>query len=414
MRGKEAIGVQASTVRTADADMPAAVDVVVAGAGIIGAAIAKELSGKGLSVALIDVQEPGAGTSGKCDGNILVQTKLHEPELLVTRKSIARYREWAEELPGAIHFEQQGSMVFFTDEEQVRAGRERHALLQGLGVASELVTAEELREREPAVDGETLGGLDCLEDASVYPPFVVYGLVAAAVRNGAKLVSGARVKRVTTKSGRVTGVETTSGTIAARWVVNAMGIWAKDLEVDSEARIPIVPRQGVLLVTEERPGLIRRSITEGAYMTLRGKGTPADPRPKPVFVAEPTFRGNILIGSSRRFVGLDDSVEPQLLFDIAKRATMFVSELKNVRIIRSFAGLRPWTPDGYPLVGAVEDVDGYVLAAGHEGEGIALAPITADIVVQSILGGMRDPDLEHSRDLFNPMRMVQSEKVGAN
>lgn len=392
---------------------PESTDVVVLGAGIIGAAIARELTRAGLRVTILEANEPGGGTSGKCDGNILVQTKLHEPELLVTRRAIERYRLWADELPEEFHLEQEGSMVFFTTEDQAAAGAKRHELLTSLGVTSELLSEREVREREPAVDGPLIGGIDCAEDASVYPPFVVYALLADAVRSGAQLVTGTRVLRVLSDRGRVHGVETSSGVISAGWVVNALGIWADSIEVDTALDIPILPRQGVLLVTEECPGLIRRSITEGAYMTLRGAGSPDDPRPKPVFVAEPTFRGNILIGSSRRFVGMDDSVEPKLLFEIAHRATQFVSKLKQVRIIRSFAGLRPWTPDSYPLVGEVGDLDGYILAAGHEGEGIALAPITADMVVGCILGQRNDPELERSYELFDPRRLHGSMKLAA-
>lgn len=383
-------------------------DVVVLGAGIVGAAIARELAVAGLDVVVVEAGVAGGGTSGRCDGNILVQTKLHAPELLLTRRAIERFRDWVDELEHPMHFDQVGSMVFFTDEDQVEAGKARIQLLGELGVTAEYLSEDDVREREPALDGPLLGGLDCAEDASVYPPFAVYALLADAVARGATLMSRTRALRVLSESGRVTGVETERGVISAGWVVNALGVWAESVEVATDLRLPIQPRQGVLLVTEERPGLIRRTVTEGAYMTLRGKGAPVeDPKPKPVLVAEPTFRGNLLIGSSRRFIGDTTEVDPSLLLAMIQHAARYISALHDVAIIRSFAGLRPWTPDNYPIVGAVDDLDGYVLATGHEGEGIALAPVTADMVTQLVTEGPRDEALESAFEHFDPMRLAR-------
>lgn len=399
-----------STPPLARADASRA-DVVVLGAGIIGAAIARELAVAGLDVVVVEADAPGGGTSGRCDGNILVQTKLHAPELVLTRRAIERFRDWVDELDHPIHFDQVGSMVFFTDDDQLAAGRDRVQLLAELGVQSELLDEAEVREREPALDGPLIGGIDCLEDASVYPPYVVYALLADAVARGARLVGGTRARRVLSQHGRVTGVETDRGVIHSDWVINALGIWSASLAAHTGIELPIQPRQGVLLVTEERPGLIRRSVTEGAYMTLRGKGAPSDPRPQPVFVAEPTFRGNILIGSSRRFVGESTAVEPELLLALAARAAHYASALGDVAIIRSFAGLRPWTPDNYPIVGEAGDLDGYVLATGHEGEGIALAPVTADMVTRIVTGAEREAALTEAFRLFDPVRLRAEESV---
>lgn len=380
-------------------------DVVVLGAGIIGAAIARELAVAGLDVVIVEAEVPGGGTSGRCDGNILVQTKLHAPELVLTRRAIERFREWTAELAHPIHFDQVGSMVFFTDDEQVAAGRERMQLLADLGVHSELLDEAAVREREPALDGPLVGGLDCAEDASVYPPFVVYALLSDAIARGATLLGRTRARRVLSQHGRVTGVETDRGIIHSDWVINALGVWSGSVEAETDVELTIQPRQGVLLVTEERPGLIRRSVTEGRYMTLRGKGGLNDPKPEPVFVAEPTFRGNILIGSSRRFVGESTVVEPELLLAMTRGAARFVSALADVAIIRSFAGLRPWTPDNYPIVGESGDLDGYVFATGHEGEGIALAPVTADMVTRIVTGAEREESLTEAFRLFDPVRL---------
>lgn len=124
------------------------------------------------------------------------------------------------------------------------------------------------------------------------------------------------------------------------------------------------------MVTEEAPGLIRRTVTEAGYMADRaaaGDGT----RPAVAFVAEPTGRGNLLLGSSRRFCGARTDVDPDLFTAIVARAVGFLPGLARVRAIRSFAGLRPWTPDNRPIVGESGAIPGYVLATGHEGRASA-------------------------------------------
>lgn len=383
-------------------------DAVVLGAGIIGAAIARELSVRGAAVTVIESGEPGGGSSGRCDGSVLIQTKHDETGVRLTRQSIEGYRRWIDDLSIDIRFEQPGSLVFFTDEEQMSVGRRRVEWLREIGVKADLIDEDEVRIREPSLDGPLVGGIDCYEDASVYPPFVVSALLSDAVGRGVRLMTRTRALRVlSTPDGRVRGVETDNGIVRAPWVINAMGVWSPKLQVVSGISLPIRPRQGVLLVTEEAPGLIRRSVTEAAYMELRA-GDSSDLKASPVFVAGPTFRGNILIGSSRRFLGHTTAVDPELVKAIARRAAYFASALGEVKIIRSFAGLRPWTPDNHPIVGTVDQLTGYVLATGHEGEGIGLAPVTADMVCQIVTGHERDSSLEEAFRLFDPMRLGRS------
>ena len=152
-------------------------------------------------------------------------------------------------------------------------------------------------------------------------------------------------------------------------------------------------------------GLFRRALTEAGYMTLRTGGS-QDAREQPVFVVEPTFRGNLLIGSSRRFLGEDTTVDHQLVRDIMARAVHFSSRLASVPVIRTFAGLRPWTPDNRPIVGEVPDLPGYVLATGHEGEGIGLAPATAEMVAGVVRGLELPPVMNQALEDFSPGRFL--------
>ena len=104
-------------------------------------------------------------------------------------------------------------------------------------------------------------------------------------------------------------------------------------------------------------------------------------------VAEMTAGGTVLLGSSREFVGFDRGVSPAVVQAIAARALRFLPRLAQASIIRSYAGLRPWSPDHLPLVGPVDTVPGFYLATGHEGAGIGLAPVTGQLIADWIVGG---------------------------
>ncbi|QAY62140.1 FAD-binding oxidoreductase [Xylanimonas allomyrinae] len=379
-------------------------DVVVLGAGIIGAAIARELTVAGVNVTVIEARRACAGSSGRCDGNLLVQTKADREGVAIMKRSLEGYRSWARVLDTDLRFHERGSLVFYTDEAQAAAGRDRVGWLQSVGVRAEYLDEGELREREPALDGPVVAGIDCHDDASVYPPAVVFGLLADAVARGATLMSGVGARRVlTSKDNRVLGVDTDQGVVRARWVVNAMGLWSADLAVDGGPPIPIRPRQGVLLVTERAHGLLRRAVSEAKYMTLR-EGASNDRYEAPVTTAEPTAAGNVLLGSSRRFVGHDLEVDPALVRAIAARAVRFMSVLGDVKVVRSFAGLRPWTPDNHPVIGGTSGASGYLLATGHEGEGIGLAPVTAELIASIVTGARIDNELTEALRRFDPDR----------
>jgi sarcosine oxidase subunit beta len=102
-------------------------------------------------------------------------------------------------------------------------------------------------------------------------------------------------------------------------------------------------------------------------------------------VFEPTEAKNFLVGSSRRFVGMDTSCHIDVLRALAQRAIRFFPVIKDIKIIRSYAGLRPFTPDHLPIISETE-VPGFYVAAGHEGDGIGLSLITGKLISQMICG----------------------------
>jgi glycine/D-amino acid oxidase-like deaminating enzyme len=170
--------------------------------------------------------------------------------------------------------------------------------------------------------------------------------------------------------GRAIAVVTPQGDVAAGAIVLAAGVWSNEIARTAGIELPVQPRKGHILVTARVPGLITHPLLEGSYSASVHTAAEAL---QVALVAEMTAGGTMLLGSSREFAGFDRSVS--------------VPALAHMSAIRSYAGLRPWSPDHLPLVGPVAAVPGLYLATGHEGAGIGLAPVTGHILSEMLIDG---------------------------
>ena len=195
-------------------------------------------------------------------------------------------------------------------------------------------------------------------------------------------------------------MKTDGGDILTRKVVNAAGIWAGEVGKMVGLDLPIEPRQGQLIVGERTNRVGKRKLQEFGYMMSKFEWddyerglTPEMEKHNVAFVFEPTEPGTFLIGSSRWFTGHDIMNSLEVLRCIAQRAMRFLPILKDVQFIRTYAGLRPYTPDHFPIVSDTP-VPGYYVATGHEDNGIGLAPITGQLIAELIVGEETTIDVE--------------------
>ena len=196
---------------------------------------------------------------------------------------------------------------------------------------------------------------------------------------------------------------TDNGDIVTRTVINAAGVQAAAMGQLAGVNIPVTPRQGQILVTERTFPVTGRKMMEFGYLMTKfnqseyvRRVTPEMEKNGVAFVFEPTGAGNFLVGSSRRFAGFDLTTDPGVIGAIAQRAVRFYPVLKQVRIIRCYAGLRPYTPDHFPIVSATT-VPGFYVAAGHEGNGITLSLVTGRLMAEMIAGAPPVIDTEPLR-----------------
>ena len=358
-------------------------DVAVIGAGIVGACCAHSLSRAGLSVRILERNFPAAGTSRACDGLILCSDKTSPAELALGRASAALWANLAESLAFDFEYANTGVIVVYETPEGLAAGQKQAADLCAQGINAEVLDAASLTALEPNLAPDLAGGVYYLDEAQLDARRATLALLEGARAQGAVLEAGVQVTGLRrADNGRVVAAVTTQGEVSAGAFVLAAGIWSVAIAASVGLALPVKPRKGHILVTTRVPRLILHPLLEGSYAASVHATTTAA---QVAFVAEMTAGGTLLLGSSREFAGFDRTVSPAVAQAIAARSIRYLPALAHHSVIRTYAGLRPWSPDHLPLVGPAPGVPGLYLATGHEGAGIGLAPVTGEVLTQWII-----------------------------
>ncbi|MEH7236427.1 NAD(P)/FAD-dependent oxidoreductase [Bacillus sp. JJ1562] len=356
-------------------------DVLVVGGGIIGAAITYYLAKQGIRVTLVEGTDIAAGTSSSCDQAVLLQTKKPGPLLELAIQSNALYKNLEKELGESIEYRQGGGMILMENEQHKTMLEELVKKQKQVGLQVDIVSREEIMKRQSGLAPHIIGSTWSDEDAKVNSLKTSLAFVRAAKRLHANVLLRKQVQRLLLENNRVAGVDLGSEKLYADSVIVAAGIWTPQILDSLEVHVPIVPRRGQILVTEKLPPLFKSNILSGAYIAAKSGSGGQDSNPYGVgLVMGQTLSGNVLIGGSREFVGFDVSTTPEVIRMIGAAAVKVFPLLKDVRIIRTFAGLRPYTPDSLPIMSDVPEYPGLYICAGHEGDGIALAPISGKIM----------------------------------
>ncbi|MFF2010912.1 NAD(P)/FAD-dependent oxidoreductase [Streptomyces sp. NPDC058195] len=357
-------------------------DVVIVGAGVVGAACAYYASRSGLSVAVVDRGPVAGGTTGAGEGNLLVSDKVPGPELQLALLSAQLWKKLAEELPRSIEYEAKGGVVVAASEDSLAALSATAAGQCAAGVEAHPVTADGLRDVEPHLAPGLAGGFRYPQDAQVQPALAAAELLRAAARSGAFVRPGEEVTGILRdRDGAVRGVRTARGELRAPAVVNAAGTWGGELAAMAGVELPVLPRRGFVLVTEPLPRLIRHKVYAAEYVADVSSGSAAL-QTSPVVEGTPS--GPVLIGASRERVGFDRTFSVPVVARLAAAATALFPVLADVRVLRAYHGFRPYLPDHLPAIGPDARVPGLFHACGHEGAGIGLAPATGLLVSEAI------------------------------
>ncbi|PGB05327.1 NAD(P)/FAD-dependent oxidoreductase [Bacillus toyonensis] len=359
-------------------------EVLIIGGGIIGCSIAYYTSKYGRDVTIIEKGEFVSGTSSRCDGNILAIDKdpgFDSQMSLVSQKLVT---DLSEELEHSFEYRAPGSILVCESDEEMEAAQQWVNRQKDAGLPFRMLDRQDIREESPFFADDLLGGLECATDSTVNPYLLAFSLLAESKKMGAKAINHTEVKEMKRDIDGSFIVETTNGTFTAKQVVNAAGVWAPKIGQMLDVNIPIEPRKGHIIVASRQQHVGCRKVMEFDYLISKfGGKRKVDALTEKYGVAlvfEPTESQNFLIGSSREFVGFHTRINNEVIKCIANRAIRFYPKMADMMVIRSYAGLRPWTEDHLPIISRVDHIPNYYIAAGHEGDGISLAAVTGKVI----------------------------------
>lgn len=351
--------------------MSKAADVIVIGAGIVGAACADALAERGLQVTVVEQDMVGSGATAAGMGH-LVAMDDNAAELALTSWSLELWQDFVHGRPQDHEYSRCGTIWVAADEEELEAARAKAQTMTRHGLDCTMLDAHALYQREPQLRAGLAGGLLVGGDGLVYPPKSARMLLERACARGAQLTAGS-----------VRGIEDGGVLLAdgARLRAGAIVLAAGSRSAELLPELPVQPKKGHVAITDRYPGFIRHQLVELGYI----KSAHAASGESVAFNLQPRPTGQIMIGSSRQFGTTDLAVEPRMMARMLARAASYTPQLAGLNVLRCWTGLRAASPDGLPLIGRHPARHGVWLATGHEGLGITTSLATARLLAAQML-----------------------------
>jgi glycine/D-amino acid oxidase-like deaminating enzyme len=353
-------------------------DVVIVGAGIVGAACADVFAQRGLRVVVVDRDVVGSGATAAGMGHIVVMDDS-DAQFALTHYSQQLWQQLRPELPNDVEYEQAGTIWVAADEGEMAEVRRKREYYHRRGVKVEVMDDKQLKQAEPNLRDGLAGGLLVSGDAVLYPPCAARFLITRAQQRGAKVRLGASVTQISEGSVRLNDGQQ----IAGGMVVNAAGANAGELNTG----IDVKKRKGHLVITDRYPGFVRHQLVELGYL----KSAHSVSKDSVAFNVQPRRTGQILIGSSRQYGAEHKEVDQAMLASMVHRAQEYMPAIGAMSAVRVWTGFRAATPDKLPLIGPCPGYKTVYLATGHEGLGITTSLATARILADQVTS--RKPEI---------------------
>src|ERR1700730_3236583 len=324
-------------------------DVVIVGAGIVGAACAEQCVRHGMRVGVIDRDVIGGGATAAGMGHIVVMDDS-EAQFALTRYSQQLWRALRREWPSDVEYEECGTIWVAADEEEMVEVWRKHDYYAKRGVPTEVLDGKRFQLMEPNVRDGMAGGLLVPQDGVLYPPCAARFLIERAQKRGANLRLGASVAQIARGEVRLSD----GSNVFAKIIVNAAGCFAPELT----AGIAIKKRTAEQLITDRYPGFLRHQLVELGYL----KSAHSVSSDSVAFNVQPRRTGQILVGSSRQYGAEHKEVDQQMLGWMLRRAQQYLPGLGAMSALRTWTGFRAATSDKLPLIGPCPKDTSLVLA----------------------------------------------------
>lgn len=368
-------------------------DVVIIGGGVIGLAISRALALRGVRSVLFERAGLGTEASWAAAGMLAPQAEAdsHDDFFEIACQSRDLYPSFAaallEETGIDIELDSTGTLfVAFAEADQKEMER-RYAWQSRAGLAVELLDETSARRLEPCLNA-VLGALRFPNDLQVENRRLLSALVGSVSKLGSRMIVGTNVDSLIIEGGRLTGVQSSRGLLHCGAAVVAAGTWSSFIRHTGSCPSPnltIQPVRGQMVCMESKPQLSRHVLYS----------------PRGYLV--PRRDGRLLAGSTKERVGFDKSVTAGGISTILRHAIEISNDIPALPVIDTWAGLRPRTPDGLPVLGPCGEIEGLFYATGHYRNGILLAPITGELISKAIVEGVPSPLLAP----FSPDRPCQ-------
>jgi glycine oxidase len=356
-------------------------DVVVIGAGAIGGALAYALARRGLSVIVTDSGRIGRGATWASAGVLAPDWSGHDPQALtnLAADSLALWPAWAADLEVrsgvGLHLRKDGLLNLQADPEADNLPPELECSPPPLG-AGRRIGAAEARSLEPILSGPIVGGVLDDEVYQVDNTRLAPALARAASDLGARFLEGTAALSLVRSGSRCTGVKLSDGrVVSAGAIVMAAGAWSGPLADSFGFRLPVEPWRGQMMAFDAVPLPVRRIVFCGELVLI--------PRP----------HGPLVVGTTMERAGFDSRVTMAGLAQILARARRIVPALGELPLIRTWAGLRPGTPDSLPYMGPIPTSEGLFASTGHGRKGIILAPLAGQLMARLLVESQLDDRL---------------------
>lgn len=354
---------------------PRAADIVVIGAGAIGAGIAYHLSRRGArDVVVLERDVVGAGSTSKAAGGIRVQFGTRV-EIEFSQRGIAFFKRFEDEMGVPCDFHQEGYLFVVTDEPTLARFHTNVALQRSLGADVRIIAPDDARALVPSlVVDDAIAAVWGPTDGYASPNDVVQAYATQARARGVRIIEETPVTGLRVERGRVTAVETPAGAIAARLVINAAGPWAPLVGRMAGLELPVDPRRRHIFVTDAFDG-VRHPLP---LVTDTGSG----------FYCR-SEQGAILMspGDIGAATAYEAEVDWGALEGAVEKAVRRIPALEGARVRHAWAGLRPLTPDGRAILDWAPGIEGLFLAVGFCGHGFQHSFAVGETVTEWLLDG---------------------------
>jgi len=347
-------------------------DIVIIGGGVVGCSIAYNLAKLGAkNIILLEKNTLSSGATGRCGAGIRQQfgTKMN---CILARESIKIFENLSQELEYDIELNQGGYLILAYTEKEVNQFKKNVALEQSLNIKARLITVEEAKEIVPPLNTEgILAATFCPTDGHANPFKTNFAYAEAAERLGVKIYTFTEVKEIETENHKIVAINTDKGKVLTPIVVNAAGGYSGIIGKMVGVDIPVYSQRHQILITEPIDPLFRPML-----MSLSRN-----------FYCQQTPHGSIIMGFGDPNERKDGDIGSSWQFaqQMAQKMTAVLPLLKEVSMVRQWAGLYNMSPDAQPILGEHPQIEGFYMAIGFSGHGFMLAPITSKLIAELIL-----------------------------